>query len=148
MVTILAAFTGFFSSLLPHLIGHFKDLSDKKQELEIFDRQIKLQKLGLSQRIEEIKLIDQTLELKEIYKTYYTKIKWIDALNGLVRPVLAYAFFGLYCFIKYWQTLKLGINSVDPEIIEILWNVEDQAIFTGIISFYFGQRAMSKLNKK
>ncbi|AZL16451.1 hypothetical protein EF513_03080 [Rickettsiales endosymbiont of Stachyamoeba lipophora] len=62
--------------------------------------------------------------------------------------MLAYAFFGLYCFIKYWQTLKLGINSVDPEIIEILWNVEDQAIFTGIISFYFGQRAMSKLNKK
>ena len=27
----------------------------------------------------------------------------------------------------------------------LLWTTEDHAIFAGIISFYFGQRAMSKL---
>jgi len=29
----------------------------------------------------------------------------------------------------------------------LLWTAEDQAIFAGIISFYFGQRAMSKLRQ-
>ena len=31
------------------------------------------------------------------------------------------------------------------DIVNILWCVDDQAIFAGIISFYFGQRAVSKL---
>jgi hypothetical protein len=31
------------------------------------------------------------------------------------------------------------------QILWVLWQAEDQAIFAGIISFYFGQRAMSKL---
>jgi len=59
------------------------------------------------------------------------------ALNGTVRPVIAYSFFALYASVK---AIQFSAN-----LPWLLWTAEDQAIFAGIISFYFGQRAMSKL---
>jgi hypothetical protein len=66
-------------------------------------------------------------------------IRWVDALNGTVRPVIAYSFFILYALVKGMQ-FSAGLPW-------LLWTEEDQAIFAGIISFYFGQRAMSKLRQ-
>jgi len=39
----------------------------------------------------------------------------------------------------------VDLASPLPWHMEMLWSLEDQAIFAGIISFYFGQRAMSKV---
>ncbi len=78
-------------------------------------------------------------ESRALYKTYNTGIKWVDVLNGTVRPVIAYSFFILYAVIKAMQ--------FSADLPWLLWTVEDQAIFAGIISFYFGQRAMSKLRQ-
>jgi hypothetical protein len=69
----------------------------------------------------------------------------VDALNGTVRPVLAYSFFLLYFVIKYMQFSMVDLADPFPWQLEMLWSVEDQAIFAGIISFYFDQRAMSKV---
>ena len=72
----------------------------------------------------------------------------MDALNGSVRPVLAYSFFFIYTYIKFLQ-YNLIIISIDiNDVFHILWSLEDQAIFASIISFYFGQRALSKLRVK
>ena len=62
-----------------------------------------------------------------------------------MRPVLAYAFFAIYSFIKFLQYKIVIASAAIYEVIDILWNVDDQAIFAGIISFYFGQRTISKL---
>ena len=60
-----------------------------------------------------------------------------------MRPVLAYAFFLLYASVKW---LQLSILNFDLDAAaHILWSGEDQAIFSGIISFYFGQRAFRKM---
>ncbi len=53
------------------------------------------------------------------------------------RPVIAYSFFILYALVKVMQ--------FSADMPWLLWTAEDQAIFAGIISFYFGQRAMAKL---
>jgi len=69
----------------------------------------------------------------------------VDALNGTVRPVLAYSFFLLYGAVKYAQITML-LDSINLlEAFPLIWQDEDQTIFAGIISFYFGARAMSKL---
>ena len=41
------------------------------------------------------------------------------------------------------------VDHTVPHVIalEIIWNNEDQAIFAGIISFYFGQRSFRSLWK-
>jgi hypothetical protein len=103
---------------------------------------------AFSQRLEEIGMQADIAESAALYKTYTTGITWVDALNGTVRPVIAYAFFVLYAtvkFIAYAALPDVGVPFV--VVYDTLWTQDDAAIFAGIISFYFGQRAMSKLRK-
>ncbi|MBN8828626.1 MAG: hypothetical protein J0H68_07960 [Sphingobacteriia bacterium] len=62
--------------------------------------------------------------------------------------MLAYSFFLLYVYVKYLQASFILNSAPVFKYIEILWTVEDQAIFAGIISFYFGQRTISKFKNR
>ncbi|MBN9542316.1 MAG: hypothetical protein J0G32_00790 [Alphaproteobacteria bacterium] len=61
--------------------------------------------------------------------------------------MMAFAFFFLYVSIKYLQFSIIDDSAPLFMITEILWSQEDQAIFAGIISFYFGQRSLAKFRK-
>ena len=147
MITLLASITGFISSIFPELIKLLFDKNDKKHELEILDRQIKMQKLNHKNKLEEISIFADTEEVKTLYSSFKSGINWVDALNGLVRPILAYSFFLLYASVKMVQFSLLEHEALGGLgiYLEVLWTTEDQAIFAGIISFYFGQRAIAKI---
>ncbi len=144
MITLLASIAGFITSIIPEFFKFLMDKSDKKHELEIMDRQIELQKQTIDAKLQEIRGCVDIAETKALYTTFKSGIFWTDALNASVRPVLAYCFFLLYGAIKYLQFKSIATVGNELEIIEILWTVDDQAIFAGIISFYFGQRAMRR----
>lgn len=145
MMTLLGSLLGFVSAAFPDLLKLWRDRADRKHELTILRMQMEQQSLGHQQRLEEINTQADIAESKALYRTYYSGIKWVDALNGTVRPVLAYAFFLLYFTIKCMQFAMVDLGNPLPWHMDMLWSVEDQAIFAGIISFYFGQRAMSKV---
>lgn len=145
MITLLASLAGFVSSIFPDIIKYFSDKNDKLHELSILDRQIDMQKSGHTQRIEEINVLGEIMEAKALYQTYSTGITWVDALNGTVRPILAYSFFFLYALVKMLQFISIPEGSDVANYLEILWTTEDQAIFAGIISFYYGQRTIAKI---
>lgn len=136
MITLLGALLGFAGSAFPDLLKLLKDHQDRKHELRILELQLEQQKQGHAQRLEEINVQADVAESRALYRTWQSGVEWVDALNGTVRPVLAYAFFGLYAYVKFVQALHTPWT---------LWGAEDQAIFAGIISFYFGQRAMGKV---
>jgi hypothetical protein len=98
-------------------------------------------------RLEEIQINRDIAEQTSIYSTYKTEIKWIDTLNGSVRPILAYCFFMLYMGVKYLQYHAISSSAHVLEYIEVIWSVDDQAIFAGIISFYYGHRTFRKIWK-
>ena len=148
MITLLASLAGFISSLIPEIVRYFTDKNDKKHELQILEYQIKLKKQKIDNQLDEIDIASSNASMHTIYKTYKTGISWVDALNGSVRPVLAYSFFFIYTFIKYLQYQLIIVSININDIFTILWSLEDQAIFSGIISFYFGQRAVTKLRNK
>lgn len=137
MITLLGSLLGFISAGFPDFLKLFRDSQDNKHELKILEMQMEQQRLGHSNRLEEIQVNADIAESRALYKTYHTGIGWVDALNGTVRPVIAYSFFILYAAVKAMQ--------FSADIPAQLWTQEDQAIFAGIISFYFGQRAMAKL---
>lgn len=145
MITLLGAIVGLLGSALPDMLKLFRDYQDRKHELTILHLQMEQQAQGHQQRLEEIHVEADIAESKALYKTFYSGIKWVDALNGTVRPVLAYSFFLLYFVVKCMQFAMVDISNPLPWHMSVLWSVEDQAIFAGIISFYFGQRAMSKV---
>lgn len=136
MVTLLGSLLGFFGSFMPDCLKFFNDKHDRAHELAVLKMQVQQQKQGHIERLDEISAKADAEEVTAIYKTYTTNIHWVDALNGTVRPVLAYSFFLLYVGVKISQ---LGFTG------EIIWTEEDNAIFAAIISFYFGQRAMRKI---
>lgn len=145
MMTLLASLLGFVSSTFPDLLKLWRDGADRKHELEILKLQLEQQKQGHVNRLEEIQIAADGIESKALYKTYSIGIKWVDALNGTVRPVLAYSFFILYSAVKYAQ-ISILLDSVNIiEAFPLIWHEEDQTIFAGIISFYFGVRAFQKL---
>jgi hypothetical protein len=148
MITLLASIAGFISSLLPELLRLLRDKADKTHELHIMTKQIEFSKISNNQpRIEEINLKHEAIERQALYSTYKTGISWVDGLNGTVRPVLAYSFFIMYASLKIAQYRTITTSMLAIEYIDILWSIEDQAIFAGIISFYFGQRTLNKLTK-
>ena len=148
MITLLASLAGFISSLIPEIMKYFVDKRDKFHEIQILEYQIKLNQLNSESRLEEIIINNRVGETQALYRTYKTGVSWIDALNGSVRPVLAYAFFTIYTSVKYLQYLIISDAISITDIVSILWSLEDQAIFASIISFYFGQRALSKIRGK
>jgi hypothetical protein len=150
MITLISSLLGFFGSAFPDLLKLFKDAQDRKHELAVLQLQLQQQAQGHQDRLEEIRATAESAESQALYKTYQVGIHWVDALNGTVRPVLAYAFFALYAITKCLQFSLLSAGDL-PWLVEkaiaLLWQDEDRAIFAGIISFYFGQRAMGKLRK-
>lgn len=148
MITLLGSLIGFISAAFPDLLKLFRDAQDRKHELRILEMQMEQQRQGHAQRLEEVAIQADIAESKALYKTYHTGIRWVDALNGTVRPVIAYAFFILYAAVKFLSYAALPDTGVPFVVVyDTLWTQDDAAIFAGIISFYFGQRAMSKLQK-
>lgn len=148
MITLLASITGFISSIIPEILRIFKDQNDRKHELDILDRKIESSKLGNAAIIAEIGSSKEISENNTLYSTYKSGVEWVDALNASVRPVLAYSFFIMYAGVKYVQFKSIKTTAILVEYLEILWNIDDQAIFAGIISFYFGQRMFNKVWKR
>lgn len=147
MITLLGSLLGFFGAAFPEILKYFADKRDNAHELATIKMQIEAQQQGHIAKLEEIGAKADIAEATAIYKTYNTGITWVDALNGTVRPVLAYAFFLLYAGLKVAQAGMIDWDAALPWQITSMWNEEDQVIFAGIISFYFGQRAMGKLRK-
>lgn len=146
MMTLLASLAGFLTSAVPHLIKLLSDYADRKHALDMLEKQLQ------SDQWEHLKAFEKASqekiyeESKQLYQTYYSGIIWVDMLNATVRPVIAYGFFILYVSIKLYQLLALlPMSSIGP-VIDMIWTMEDQAIFASIISFYYGQRAMMKLS--
>ena len=74
---------------------------------------------------------------------------FIDSLRGSVRPVITYLFFLMFICVKGVLMYALIANqNLDWTVaIEMAWDPETQAIFSAIIAFWFGNRAMSKARK-
>ena len=148
MITLLASITGFISSIIPEIIKYFKDINDKKHELAILEKKMEYQAADISRTIDESRISQEILNNAALYSTYKTNINWVDTLNGSVRPILAYSFFIMYIGVKYLQYKAISNHAHLIEYLEIIWNINDQAIFAGIISFYYGQRTFRKLREK
>lgn len=152
MVTLLGTLLGFLGSAFPDFIKIFKDRQDRRHELDIMDRQMELTKLGHTQRLSEVQISSEATEARALYHhAKMTKIAWVDALAGTVRPVVTYAFFGLYALVKVAQWHVIFHVSQEPSWLEVivhLWQAEDQALFAAVMSFWFGHRALQRLGRK
>lgn len=151
MFTLLGSLLGFFGSALPEIIKLFRDRQNNRQELAIMDRQMEVTKLNNNQRLQEINIQADVLESQALYRHagYSSGVKWVEALRASVRPIITYAFFTVFAAVK-GAALYLMIydNHIDwaSALIQI-WDVETSSLFAAVMSFWFGQRAITKLRR-
>mgnify|MGYP000026272828 CR=1 FL=1 len=56
MITLLASIAGFITSFIPELIKYFKDINDKKHELNILEKQIQFNATNANRALQEIQI--------------------------------------------------------------------------------------------
>ena len=146
MITLLGSLLGFGTSFMPEVLNFFRAGQDHKHSLE----RMKLE-MDLMDRRNELKLdiLDKQAGIKETEGLYkHDSIDaggFVNALRGSVRPVITYAFFGLFVAVQIVIMVKVMDEGGDwAAAVTLMWTAETSGLFAAIMSFWFGNRAVSK----
>ena len=150
MMTIIGSLLGFGTSFLPEVLNYFKRGQEQKYELQRMQMEMELMAKRSELNIAEL---DKEAEIKETEGLYkHDNVDaggFINALRGSVRPIITYAFFGLFVAIKVTALLSL-INQSGVSLnlaLDTIWDDQTAGLFAAIMSFWFGNRAVSKYYK-
>lgn len=168
MIALFSALLGFVSSAVPDFIRLFRDSKDRAHEITLLKLQMEYEREKLA-AAQQANMAAQTSQLQAIelqagiseqqalnarVSESLTGIHWVDALSGSVRPMVTYAFFALYFLVKCAQfyllvhpTFPWQASMTMAQALVSLWTEEDIAIFSAIMAFWFGSRALGKAKR-
>lgn len=158
MIALLSALLGFVTSAVPDMMKLFRDGKDRAHEISLLKLQMEYDREKLTAIADENQQArrqqlqgQEEIALNARVKDSLTGILWVDALSGSVRPLITYAFFALYVLVKCAQfaiLLSPGLpwqnDLTVAQALVSLWTQEDVALFSAMMAFWFGSRAMMK----
>ena len=168
IATLLGGLLGGLFRFLPELLKYLDAKNDRQHELAMQDKMLAFQQLKGDQRVEEIQTQGQqdwnTGALEAIKSAIVSQaemksgIKILDALSMLVRPMITYAIFGLYCIVKIahlmivvvvaWQSTDGNTAAYAVAIgqaITSVWGESDMAMLGSILNFWFLGRVFDRV---
>jgi len=149
MIALLGSVLGFGTSFLPQVLGFFQAKQEHKNKLEEMKLRGELQAMGVNL---ELQVLDKKAEIEEtkaIYGYANPTSGFSAGLAASVRPVITYLFFALFMASKAVVMVKVMEQGGDwTQSVELMFDDETKALFAAIISFWFGNRAVSKFMKK
>ena len=152
MLSLLGSLLGFAGSAVPAVTDIFKDKADRKHEIEKMKTmaELKAQGYDMHMKFYEVMGADKEHERLIAHDTAIMQSTgWTSVLQKSVRPVITYAFFGLFATIEITLLMNaLEMGTPFDQAIQLLWDEETKAIFAAIISFWFGSRAVEKARRK
>jgi uncharacterized membrane protein YgcG len=96
----------------------------------------------------ELQVLDKKAEIEEtkaLYQYANPSDGFSAQLAASVRPVITYLFFALFMATKVVIMVKVMEQGGDwMDSVELMFDDETKALFAAIISFWFGNRAVSK----
>lgn len=158
LMTLISLLGGGALRLLPEVISVINKFMDNGHELEMMKLQLQLQqgKAQDDRAMAELKFdSDSVLASLDAQKSALigqmqkVGIKWVDALNFLVRPLATYYFLAMYGLAKVAVYVVATQNGVPPwDAATHIWAPEDTDILAGILSFWFVGRVFDKQRHK
>jgi len=166
MLALLASLLGFGGSIIPKLFEAFQDRRDKAHELELLVKQASFERQKADANLEATLAVASSNEFMAVQNSYSAEVSAnkdvgnakMLAFQSSVRPVISYSFFALYAGIKIaqfyllthphliaalpWQTPATALSYA--QALTQLWGQEDMALFSTIISFWFGDRIINR----
>lgn len=145
MIALLGSLLGFGTSFLPQVLDFFKQKQEHKNKLE----ELKLRGELAAQGVDlQLKVLDKQAEIEEtkaVYNYANPTSGFSAGLAASVRPVITYLFFALFMATKVVIMVKVMQDGGDWMTgVDLMFDEETQALFAAIISFWFGNRAVSK----
>ena len=147
MMTLLGSLLGFGTSFLPEVLAYFRAGQEHKQKLDEMRLQGELMQIRSSLKLQELDAEADIAETKGIYQ-HDRSIDaggFVNALRGSVRPVITYSFFLMFAATEVVIMMKVFEMGGDwKEAVDLMWTDETAGLFAAIMSFWFGNRAVSK----
>ena len=149
MITLLGSLLGFSTSIIPEILSFFKQGQANKQELLMLEAKAQYAQALSSMQLEELDAKAEIVETEKLYEhdmALAARGGWVVSLQASVRPVITYLFMGTFIAVEGGIVYSLmptqGADWVTA--LQAAWTDEVMAIFSAILSFWFGNRAMSK----
>lgn len=153
--TLIGTLFGGAFRLAPELLKWLDRKDERKHELAMFDKQLEADKLK-AQSAETLARIeaDRGIGVEEIRalvegakaQAVMTGVKWVDAMNQLVRPTLAFQW-----LIVLWPAVTvagflLAVNAgTNPlEALRAAFGAEEKAMAASIASYWLLDRSLRK----
>lgn len=157
--TLLGGLFGGIFRMLPEFLKWLDRKDERKHELSMFDKQLEADRLKAEsgQKLAELEA-NRAIGVAELQgliagvqaQAVQTGIKWVDAASALMRPLITFWWvIVLYSVALTAQYLAI-VNTGTPAINAILqlWGVEEKAIVSSIIGFWFVDRSLRKSGLK
>jgi len=149
MIALLGSVLGFGTSFLPQILNFFQQKQEHKNRLEELKVRGELAAQGVDL---QIKVLDKQAEIEEtkaVYNYANPSSGFAAGLAASVRPVITYLFFALFMATKVVIMIKVMQDGGDWMTgVDLMFDDESRALFAAIISFWFGNRAVSKFMGK
>lgn len=144
MLTLLGSALGFLTSTGP---GIFNKIMDSRQDAKDKAHELAMMAQAGSDRREEALLDGIGQANVEVQKTSQAEINnastWVVNICALIRPIICIFFLLEYLIL----TLLAAFGVISEGQFSEIFSPEISAIFGSIISFYFGNRLVSKWTK-
>lgn len=146
--SILGGALGGVFRLAPEVIKFFDAKNERAHELAMQDKQLEFAKLQGNNKIQEAQIQADALDiaaLKDVLvaQAQLTGNKFIDFINSFVRPYMAFSMSFLYFGVKITYGIALcQAGQSAYEVAKALYTPDDQALFWGIVNFYFLDRVI------
>lgn len=154
--TLIGTLFGGAFRLAPEILRWMDKKNERAHELALLDKQIEADKLMAQQQLAQITAqADATIGAAEIQaiieatraQAAQTGIKWVDALNALVRPLLAFQW-----LIFLWPAVivagfALAIqHGADPlAALRSAFGQDEKAMAASVASFWLVDRSLRKM---
>lgn len=155
--TLLGTLFGGIFRMAPEVLKWLDRKDERKHELSMFDKQLEADKLKGHQALAQINAqADASIGAAEIQaiieatkaQGVQTGIKWVDAFNAIIRPLLA-----LQWLIVLWPAViiagfALAVQTgADPLVaLKAAFGVDEKAMAASVASFWLVDRSLRKMS--
>ena len=153
--TLLGGLLGGAFRLAPEILKWLDRNGERSHELAMQDKALEFEKLRGAQRMGEIGASADAAwntgaieALRDAVRGQGEKtgVAWVDALSSSVRPVITYWFMALYCAAKT-AAFVAAVTAGAGYGVAILhaWTEADQALWAGVLNFWFLGRVFDRV---
>ena len=155
--TLLGTLFGGIFRMAPEVLKWLDRKDERKHELSMFDKQLEADKLKGDQALAQINAqADASIGAAEIQaiieatkaQGVQTGIKWVDAFNAIIRPLLA-----LQWLIVLWPAVVIAgfalavQTGADPLVaLKAAFGVDEKAMAASVASFWLVDRSLRKMS--